>query len=84
MSRYLVSRAERSREDFFLNNNSSQRELGPPMLKSNIVLIVSTPLICVVTMVFKVLYKSILHSSVHSVTASILYIALPFGSIITI
>ena len=33
---------------------------------------------------FKVFYKSILHCSVHRVTASILYIVLPFGSIITI
>ena len=34
MSRYLVSQAERSHKDFFLkkNNNSSQRELGPPVL----------------------------------------------------
>ena len=31
-----------------------------------------------------VLCQSILHSSVHRVTVSILYIALPFGSIITI
>ena len=53
-------------------------------LKRNIVLIVITPLICVVTVDFKVLYKSILHSSVHRVTVSILYIVLPFGSIITI
>ena len=35
-------------------------------------------------MVLKVLYKSILHCSVHMVTASIIYIVLPFGSIITI
>ena len=48
-------------------------------LKRNIVLIVITPLIYVVTM-----YKSILHCSVHRVTASILYIVLPFGIIITI
>ena len=40
--------------------------------------------ICVVTMTFKVLYKSILHCSVHRVTASILYIVLPLGSIIAI
>ena len=53
-------------------------------LKRNIVLIVITPLICVLTMAFKVLYKSIFHCSVHRVTASILYIVLPFGSIITI
>ena len=33
-------------------------------------------------MAFKVLYKSILHCSVHRVTASILYIVLPFDSII--
>ena len=52
-------------------------------LKRNIVLILITPLICVLTMAFKVLYKSILHCSVIRVTASILYI-LPFGSIITI
>ena len=32
MSRYLVSQAERSHNDFFLNSNSSQRELGPPVL----------------------------------------------------
>ena len=38
-------------------------------LKRNIVLIVITPLICVVTMVFKVFYKSILRCSVHRVTA---------------
>ena len=32
MSRYLVSQAERSHKDFFKkNNNSSQRELGPPV-----------------------------------------------------
>ena len=55
-------------------------------LKRNIVLIVITPLTCVVTMAFKVLYKSILHCSVHRVhvTASILNTVLPFGSIITI
>ena len=47
--------------------------------------ILVTPLICVVTMAFKVLYKPILHCSVHRVTAScILYIVLPFGRIITI
>ena len=35
MSRYLVSQAERSHKDFFfLNNNSSQRELGPPVDKA--------------------------------------------------
>ena len=34
MSRCLVSRTERSHEDFFLkNNNPSQRELGPPVLR---------------------------------------------------
>ena len=36
MSRYLVSRAERSHGDFFFfffNNNSSQRELGPPVIR---------------------------------------------------
>ena len=49
-----------------------------------IVLIVLTPLICVMTMALKVLYKSILHCSVHGVTASILYIVLLFGNIITI
>ena len=53
-------------------------------LKRSIVLIVITPLICVVAMVLKVFYKSILHCSVHMVTASIIYIVLPFGSIITI
>ena len=50
----------------------------------NIILIVITPLICVVTMAFKVLYKSILHCSVHRVTASRLNIVLPYGSMITI
>ena len=40
-------------------------------LKRNIVLIVIMPLICVVTMVFEVLYKSILHCSVHRITASL-------------
>ena len=36
MSRCLVSRAERSHKDFFfLNNNSSQRELGPPVVEIN-------------------------------------------------
>ena len=33
---------------------------------------------------FEVLYKSVLHCSSHSVTAGILNIVLPFGSIITI
>ena len=33
---------------------------------------------------FEVLYKSVLHCSVHRVTVGILYIVLPFGSIITI
>ena len=50
-------------------------------LKRNSVLIVITPLICVVTMAFKVFYKSILHCLVHKVTTSILYIVLPFGNI---
>ena len=53
-------------------------------LKRNIVVIVITPLICVVTLAFKVLYKSILQCSVQRVTPSIFYIVLPFGSIITI
>ena len=33
---------------------------------------------------FEVLYKSVLHYSVHRVTVGILYIVRPFGSIITI
>ena len=33
---------------------------------------------------FEVLYKSVLHCSIHRVTVGILYIVLPLGSIITI
>ena len=53
-------------------------------LKRDVVLILITPLICVLTMAFKVMYKSILHCLVHRLTASILYIVLHFRSIITV
>ena len=53
-------------------------------LKRGIVLIVITPLISVTTMAFKVSYKSVLYCLVHRVTASIFYVVLPFGSIITL
>ena len=33
MSRCLVSRAGRSHKDFLKKNNSSQRELGPPVVE---------------------------------------------------
>ena len=52
------------------------------LLKRNMILIIITPLICVMTMAFKVLYKSILHCSVPRVTASILYIVLPSAALL--
>ena len=72
---------------YFFVLKSLHREHTPfQAAKRNIVLIVITPLICVMTVPFlKYCYKSILHCSVHRVTVGILsYIVLPFGSIFTI